>query len=39
MNFKKIPGAGNPNGFYIACIIIIFIKIAQMLFYKKKDWF
>jgi zinc transporter len=39
MNFQKIPGAGNPNGFYITCIIMLIITIAQMLFYKKKDWF
>ncbi len=39
MNFQKIPGAGNPNGFYITCIIMIILTIAQMLFYKKKDWF
>ena len=39
MNFQKIPGAENPNGFYITCIIMTILTIAQMVFYKKKDWF
>jgi len=39
MNFQKIPGAGNPNGFYITCIVMTILTIAQMVFYKKKDWF
>ena len=39
MNFHKIPGADNPNGFYITCIVMTILTIAQMVFYKKKDWF
>ena len=39
MNFQKIPGAENPNGFYITCIVMTILTIAQMVFYKKKDWF
>ncbi|NBX52296.1 MAG: hypothetical protein EBT63_01410 [Proteobacteria bacterium] len=39
MNFQKIPRAGNPNGFYIICVLMVIIAIIQVLLFKRKDWF
>jgi zinc transporter len=39
MNFAKIPWAENPNGFYIACFLMVIITIIQLFFFKRKDWF
>ena len=39
MNFVKIPWAENPNGFYIACVLMIIVTIIQLFFFKRKDWF
>ena len=39
MNFQRIPGSDNPNGFYLICLIMLLITTVQMLFFRKKDWF
>lgn len=39
MNFVKIPWSDNPNGFYIACFLMIIITIVQLFLFKRKDWF
>lgn len=39
MNFQRIPGSDNPNGFYLICLVLLMITALQMLFFRKKDWF
>ncbi len=39
MNFRSIPGADNPYGFYIFCATMLLIASLQIMFFKRKDWF
>jgi zinc transporter len=39
MNFNEIPGAQNPNGFYIFSTLMFLIAILLARFFKNKNWF
>jgi zinc transporter len=39
MNFEKIPGAQNPDGFFIFSSIMFLIALILAIFFKNKNWF
>lgn len=39
MNFDNIPGIKNPDGVYITSVLMIFVAVVQLFFFKRKDWF
>jgi zinc transporter len=39
MNFSEIPGANNPDGFYIFSSMMFLIAIILAIFFKNKNWF
>lgn len=39
MNFTEIPGANNPDGFYIFSILMFLIALVLAIFFKNKNWF
>lgn len=39
INIGGIPGADNPTAFYIFCVLLVVLVAAQVLIFKKKQWF
>ena len=38
MNVGGIPASNSPFGFIIFSVLMIFIAILQVIFFKKRDW-
>ncbi len=39
MNFRIIPGANHPLGFFLTCIFSILIGVGMLLYFRKRKWF
>lgn len=39
VNVSGIPGANNPNAFFVVCVIVVFIGIIEYIWFKKNRYF
>lgn len=38
MNFEKMPGTANPNGFYLLCTAMGLISLGMLYYFRRKRW-
>lgn len=39
MNFENMPELKHPYGYYLVMLVMLFISIAMVLYFKKRKWF
>jgi magnesium transporter len=39
MNFRYMPELYSPIGYYVVLVVMIFIGIFMLIYFKKKHWF
>jgi magnesium transporter len=39
MNFRVIPGADHPLGFYLTCVASVLLGLGMLIYFRRRKWF